>query len=278
MRKTIQEMKDELEKFKLLKQAKEELGDEFFQQYCSSLNISSSTPPPNIIPEVEPNISLEEKTTRANQFLSNIDEEITKLFKNKHGGWHINTQRNNRLEYQIEIEPESEIDQLVRKAVTSISKARIKLDSKDGEFVFAYIFNNIFEYLGFSKRFEVDDKHYDGIGDNGDFKYGLKRLDIKLRQRQKVNYRWDLWVNAKDAEVGYNEFILVRRDGDDAKVGGQRRLTIAGYATVDMVKANKPIARKKTDSTLKYEVKEEELLDLKDLISIVVKEVLSTEE
>jgi hypothetical protein len=273
----LENMKAELERFKLLKQAKEELGDDFYAQYCEAIKSDPPTtiPVESLLPEWQPSVT---KSEKLDQFLENLDSNLIKLFKDKLGGWHINTQRNDRLEFQIEIEPNTEIDLLARNAVTNINKAKIKLDSKDGEYTFAYMFNQMFEYLGFSKRFEVDDKHYEGMGDNGDFKYGMRRLDIKLRQRVQVNYRWDLWVNSKDADVGYNEFILIRRDGDASKIGEQRRLTIAGYATSEQVRAIPPDMRNRRDRTLKYEVKEEDLIDLRGLISLVLKEVLLTEE
>jgi len=275
----LENMKAELEKFKLLKLAKEELGDDFYAQYCEAIKVDVPAKKTilieSILPEWQPDLS---KSQKLDQFLASLDSNLIKLFKDRLGGWHINTQRGDRLEFQMEIESGSEIDVLACGAVKNINKAKIKLDSKDGEYTFAYMFNLMFEYLGFTKRFEVDDKHYEGMGDNGDFKYGMRRLDIKLRQRVQVNYRWDLWVNAKDADIGYNEFILMRRDGDPNKTGEQRRITVAGYATSEQVRAIPPDVRNRKDKTLKYEVKEEDLIDLRGLMTLVLKEVLLTEE
>ena len=278
----IQQMKDELEKLKVLKQAKEELGQEFYEQYCNNLGITvPQVSKSQVETEVKTSIkgiSLEEKNKRYTDFFADVDSNLIKLFKDKPGGWHINTQRNNRLEFQIEIEPGDTIDKLSRAAVANIDKRKIGIDSKDGEYVFAHIFNSIFEHLGFETRFEVDDKPYKGMGDNGDFKYGMRRLDIKLRQRIQTTHRWDLWVNEKDANAGYNEFILMRRDGDSKKIGEQRRITVAGYATVDKVKAVAPDIRNKREKTLKYEVEEKSVDDFRDLMSYVIKEVLTVEE
>ncbi len=278
----IQKMKEELEKLKLLKQAKEELGEEFFEQYCKNVGLTSESPkvqtPQPIIKQEQESPSKTKKRESLESFLSDFDSNLFQLFKTKPGGWHVNSQRNGRLEYQVEIEPNDEMDLLSKAAVANINKKKIGIDSKDGEYSFTYIFNPIFEHLGFDKRFEVDDKPYKGMGDNGDFKYGLRRIDIKLRQREKATHRWDLWVNEKDADAGYNEFILMRRDGDYKKEGGQRRITVAGYATVDQVKAVLPEARNRRERGLKYEVEEKNICDMRDLIKYVLTEVLNTEE
>jgi len=297
----IQKMKDELEKLKVLKQAKEELGPEFFEQYCKNIGldapevskseevvkteVSETTSEP--VKEVKKPtwdsvssvpLTKAEKTQNMNAFLSDLDKNLISVFKDLPGNWHQNSQRNNRLEYQVEIEPGDEIDLLAQAAVANIGKKKIKVDSKDGEYIFTYIFNPIFAHLGFNKRFEVDDKLYKGMGDNGDFKYGMKRVDIKLRQREKVVHRWDLWVNEKDADAGYDEFILMRRDGDYRKIGEQRRITVAGFATVEQVKSVAPEIRNRRERVLKYEVEEKDMCDMRDFIRIVLTEVLSTEE
>jgi hypothetical protein len=273
----IKKMKDELEKLKVLKQAKEELGQEFFSYYCENLGIDAPDKPLKTAEIVPSSKEIKEKNYKA--FIADLDNSLSHLFKNNPGSWHVNTQRNNRLEYQIDIEPKDELDKLASAAVSNIGKKKIRIDSKDGEYVFTYIFNPIFKHLGFDKRFEVDDKPYKGMGDNGDFKYGMKRLDIKLRQREKVIHRWDLWVNEKDADAGYNEFILMRRDGDYNKEGEQRRITVAGYATVDQVKSTNPEVRNRRDSrVLKYEVEEKNMMDMRELIKLVLKEVLDIEE
>lgn len=265
----LSKMKETLERFRILKQAKDELDKELFEQFCQEINIEVKESKPKL------NSSKQEKLT---EFLNNLDANLIKLFKEKTGEWHINTQRSNRLEFVVDIDKDSEIDKLARIAVENIGKSRIKIDSKDGEYTFVYMFNPIFEYLGFEKRFYVDDKRYEGMGDNGDFKYGMNRLDIKLRQREKANHRWDLWVNEKDANAGYTEFILMRRDGDNDKIGEQRRITVAGFATAKQLKSGNAQIRNRREKTLKYEVEEKYMCDLRELIKLILEKTLEYEE
>jgi hypothetical protein len=201
---------------------------------------------------------------------SNFEKVIFNIFKNDPSK-QVMISSNGLFKFSFEIQEGSSDSVKNIESVKLRNHGGTKLDAIDGEDVFIQLMNPILKHYNINYQFVLDRQAYKNMGDNGDFSYGTKRLDIKTRQRKKADYRYNLLVNQDIINKGFNEFILVHREGDHNLSGKQRRLTILGYATASQVQAKLP---QKINGGMKYEVQMDELSNLKDLVIKIVQELI----
>lgn len=218
-----------------------------------------------------PTIPLSEKKKNLESFLKNFEVQLHKIFKNIKNR-EINISNDGFITFSMEIEKDSQENINHNSIIFRRNHKGSRLDTIDGEAMFSYLMNPIYKHLGFSKREYPDRKHYTGMGDSGDFKYGTTRLDMKTRRKEKNNF-CNLLVNK--GHENYNQYGLVLREGDVECKGNQRRLTFVGVASQQMVTKNSP---KMINGALKYEVGLHELESLGGFIIKVLIEVLKKDE
>lgn len=223
--------------------------------------------------EINSIIEKEKPVSKFDELNNNFEAFLYKIFsKDEQVFIMINSKGN--FQFALEIEDGSE------ESLNNIASVKLrnhnatKLDAIDGEYVFIKLMNPILKELGFEFQFKLDRKAYKNMGDNGDFAYGTQRLDIKTRQRKKADYRYNLLVNADIIPKGFNEFVLVHREGDHNLTGRQRRVTIIGYVPASVVEAKNPI---RLNGGSKYEVDVNDMHDLKNLVIKVIEEVSKVE-
>lgn len=219
----------------------------------------------------KPSIPLEQKKSNLIAFVKDFDNQIHKIFKdipNKE----INIANDGFVTFTMLIEEGSQDSINHQRIVNERNHRSSKLDTIDGETMFSYLMNPIYEYLGFDRREDLDRKHYTGMGDSGDFKYGTTRLDIKTRKKES-NRLCNLLVN--EGQDGFNVYGLVLREGDQDCKGAQRRLTFTGVASQAVVRSKPP---QEINKALKYEVGIHQLTSLRDFVLDVLLEVIQKEE
>lgn len=240
----------------------------------ASVNIAKTLVQQNIAPSV----SLEQKKENLTNFLVNMKNELFKIFTSSNERYlgEIQIDSNGSLSFVYEIQAGSSVSEEHIAVVTSRNHRFTKLDAVDGEAMFVYLMNPILEYLQFDTRYLLDGRSYKSMGDNGDFKFGGERLDIKTRQvkatanKDKVN----LLINESTVNNKFNYYGLVHREGDAGLEGNQRRLTLIGTATAAQVKSKTPKYLGKSEKLgLKYEVDQNELSSLTMIISQVCQEI-----
>lgn len=219
----------------------------------------------------KPSIPLEQRKLNLKAFIQDFDNQLHKLFK-AFPNREINISNDGFITFTMLIEPNSQEDKEHKRIVQERNHAGSKLDTIDGEAMFAYLMNPIYEFLGFDKREDPDRKHYTGMGDSGDFKYGTTRLDIKTRK--KVGGRLcNLLVNKGHED--FNMYGLVLREGDATCEGNQRRLSFVGVASQQVV-VEKPAQN--INGAMKFEVGIHQLSSLRDFILDVLLEVIQKDE
>jgi len=213
-----------------------------------------------VIPEVLPSsgISLKEKRKNIEEFCENIDQELPKVFKDV-ADCEINTDPFGRFTFSMFVESGSYFDKRSKEIVELRNKgARMKLDCTDGELCYYYFMNYIFEHIGLDKRFPIDTKHYKNLGDNGDFRAGTIRFDVKVRN--VTNNKLDnLLIDKPCIDKGFNEFGLIHRRGDMNKKGDERRLEFKGVVETIEVLKKYPSGPILINNALKYEIVDDEL-------------------
>lgn len=219
-------------------------------------------------------LSKQEKINNLRDFLQDMDVKLYSIFK-EYKNREINIQNNGHIRFSVQIEEGSDENNIHEQAMLLRNHSRTKLDAIDGEAVFSYLMNPILKHLGFNVRFKIDGRSFEKMGDNGDFTYGTKRLDIKTRQVKNVKFQNNLLVNEHTVNKGFNEYALVLREGDPELKGKQRRLSFVGTATSEKV-TSKPA--KLINNGKKYEVAIPELDSLRVLISRVLLEIIEKEE
>jgi hypothetical protein len=227
--------------------------------------------------KVENFTSIEEKEENIKVFMKNMKNDLFKIFDGSNGEIQIDPFDN--ISFVMEIQENS----ILSKEHMEITRLRghkyTNLDAIDGEAVFVYLMNPILEHLKFSTRFLLDGRSYKNMGDNGDFKFGSKRLDIKTRQVRSSNFRskTNLLINESTISKKFNYYGLVHREGDSSLEGKQRRCTFVGTATHEKVVENPPFiignGDGRKDLGKKYEVKIDELDSLSILIADVCLEL-----
>lgn len=239
---------------------------ELIDQEKSKFKSVAPTPEPK-----KPSIPFEQKKANLMAFVKDFDNQIHKIFKdlpNKE----INIANDGFVTFTMLIEEGSQDSINHQRIVNERNHRSSKLDTIDGETMFSYLMNPIYEYLGFDRREDLDRKHYTGMGDSGDFKYGTTRLDIKTRKKES-NRLCNLLVNK--GQDGFNVYGLVLREGDPDCKGAQRRLTFVGVASQALVLSKPP---QEINKALKYEVGIHQLTSLRDFILDVLLEVIQKEE
>ncbi len=219
----------------------------------------------------KPSIPLEQKKINLMSFVKDFDNQIHKIFKDLQNK-EINIANDGFVTFTMLIEEGSQDSINHQRIVNERNHRSSKLDTIDGETMFSYLMNPIYESLGFDRREDLDRKHYTGMGDSGDFKYGTTRLDIKTRKKE-ANRLCNLLVNK--GQDGFNVYGLVLREGDPDCKGAQRRLTFVGVASQDLVTSKPP---QEINKALKYEVGIHQLTSLRDFILDVLLEVIQKEE
>lgn len=218
-----------------------------------------------------PSIQLAQKKENLMAFVKDFDAQIHKVFKDIPNR-EINISNDGFVTFTMLIEEKSQEDTDHQRIVQERNHRGSKLDTIDGEAMFAYLMNPIYEHLGFDRREDPDRKHYKGMGDSGDFKYGTTRLDIKTRKREP-NRLCNLLVNMGHED--FNVYGLVLREGDGDCKGEQRRLSFVGTASQELV-TSKPAQM--INKNMKYEVGIHQLNSLRNFILDVLLEVLEKEE
>lgn len=239
--------------------------------------VSAEPPPPE-----KSGLTKEEKTANATSFVKNMDVELFSVFKNIKKR-EVNIDNSGYIRFSMEIEAHSKQSLWHQKIVGLRNHAGTKLDAIDGEAIFVELMNPIFKYLGFDFRFVLEGRAFIGMGDNGDFKYGTRRIDVKTRRKSIITLRngkreegkAHLLVNAHTVKKGFNEYALVHREGDHEREGEQRRCTLMGTATHERVTRD---PARMINKKMKFEVNAYDLDSLRRLISRVVLEVLQKEE
>jgi len=227
-------------------------------------------------------LTKEDKVANATSFVKNMDVELYEIFK-PIPNCDVNIDNTGYIRFSMEIEGNSKQSIWHQKIVGQRNHAGTKLDAIDGEAIFVELMNPIFEHLGFDFRFVLDGRAFIGMGDNGDFKYGTRRIDIKTRRKSIITLRngssaqakANLLVNSNTVGKGFNEYGLVHREGDYDREGKQRRCTFVGTATHEKVTKH---PAQMINKKLKHEVSAFDLDSLRRLISRVVLEVLQKEE
>jgi hypothetical protein len=231
---------------------------------------------PKLAPEVpaapkKPSIPLEQRKENLKSFILDFDNQLHRIFKdlpNKE----INIANDGFITFSMLIEPDSKENKDHNQIVMERNHRGSRLDTIDGEAMFAYLMNPIYDHLGFDRREDPDRKHYTGMGDSGDFKYGTTRLDMKTRRKESGRL-CNLLVNKGHED--FNMYGLVLREGDADCLGGQRRLNFVGVASKEVVIA-KPAQM--INKAYKYEVGMHQLSSLRDFIMDVLMEVIQKEE
>lgn len=228
-----------------------------------------------LVKQGDQSLSFDQKEKNVQEFLPNMRNELFKIFENSFG--EIQIDNSGRINFVIEIDEDTDISKEHIRVTEKRQHKYTKLDAIDGEATFVYLMNPILEYLGFNSRFYLDDRSYKNMGDNGDFKFGAKRLDIKTRQVKSNSFRQktNLLVNEFTVDKNFNFYGLVHREGDHDLLGKQRRCTFVGTATHEEVTKNKPISiSSKSNYGKKYEVNQDNLDSLNNLITDVCLEIL----
>lgn len=220
---------------------------------------------------VSTSIPLQQKMSNLNAFINDFDNQIFKLFKdfpNKD----INISNSGFMTFTMMIDKGSQDDIEHFRIIKDRNHKGTHIDTIDGEAMFSNLMNPIYKHLGFDKREYADRNHYNEMGDDGDFRYGTTRLDMKTRKRER-NRKCNLLVNK--GHENYNMFGLSLREGDLGRKGEQRRILFAGVATHEMVVSRPP---RMINNSMKYEVHVNELLSLREFVIDVLLEVIQKEE
>ena len=228
------------------------------------------------VPEIpaapkKPSIPLEQRKQNLKNLLLDFDNQLHKIFKDLPNR-EINISNDGFITFTMLIEPDSKENKDHNQIVQERNHKGSRLDTIDGEAMFAYLMNPIYDHLGFDRREDPDRKHYTGMGDSGDFKYGTTRLDMKTRRKESGRL-CNLLVNKGHED--FNMYGLVLREGDADCLGGQRRLNFVGVASKEVVCAR---SAQMINKAYKYEVGVHQLSSLRDFIMDVLMEVIQKEE